>query len=209
MNCESVLERIALGAWEDDVNVASHLAVCPQCRVRVEPAEGLGRRLSDPLLWEEPPNGLRDQVLVAVAGESSARQRRPYRWIVGMAAVLAVVVLAGIRLGDRPDWSIALAPGTDASDAAATVEGWNTEHGTRMVVEVAGLEPTGRDAYYELWLTAPDGRHVSAGTFRTSGRFEMMAGVRRSDYPRLWITREPADDDPGPFPETVLDTPEA
>lgn len=209
MTCDTVLERVARGGWENDPAVSAHLSVCPQCRLQLEPAEALGRHLRDPLLWEDPPDPLRDQVVVAVAGESSAQQRRPRWWILGAVAVLALAVLVGIRLADRPDWSIELTSGPSAPQAAATVAGWNLEHGTRIVVDVAGLEPTGPDAYYEMWLTAPDGRHVSAGTFRTSGHFEMVAGVRRADFPRVWVTREPADDDPGPFPETVLDMPEA
>jgi len=78
-----------------------------------------------------------------------------------------------------------------------------------MVLEVWGLDPADDGSYYELWLTAPDGRHVSAGTFRDSGRFEVVAGVRRSDFPRIWVTLEPADDDPGPTSRTVLDLPDA
>lgn len=209
MNCDAVLERVAQGGWEADSAVSSHLAVCPQCRVRVIPAETLGTHLRDPLLWEEPPARLRDEVVNAVAGESATRESRPRWWFLGAVAGLALTVLAAIGLSDRPDWTTELAPGPHAPGATASVEGWNTEHGTKMVVEVDGLEPTGSDAYYELWLTAPDGRHVSAGTFRMSGRFEMMAGVRRADFPRLWVTHEPADDDPGPFSRTVLDMPEA
>lgn len=208
MSCDNVLERIARGGWEGDPAVTSHLAVCPQCRLRLEPAEALGRHLADPLFWEEPPDRLEDQVVIAVVGESDADQGKPRWWILGAVAVLALTALLGIRLSDRPDWSMELGPGSAAPDAAATVAGWNMEYGTRIVIDVEGLEPTGPDGYYELWFTAPDGRHVSAGTFRMSGRFEMMAGVRRADFPRLWITREPADDDPGPFSETVLDTPE-
>lgn len=210
MNCETVLERIARGSWEGDPGVTSHLAVCPDCRMRVESAEALGRHLRDPLFWESPPDRLQEDVVAAVAGESASHQRRPRWWILGAAAAVGVVVMSAVIFTAPPDWSLELAPGPGGPvGATATVDGWNMEHGTRMRVEVDGLAAAGSDAYYELWLTAPDGRHVSAGTFRTSGQFEMMAGVRRADFPRLWVTREPADDDPAPFPDTVLDTPEA
>lgn len=209
MNCDGVLERVARGGWEDDLAVSSHLSVCPQCRVRVASAEALGRHLRDPLLWEEPPVRLREEVVVAVAGESVASHRRPRWWMFGAVAALAMAVLVVLGMTDRPDWSMELAPGPGAPEATAIVDGWNLEHGTRMLIDVDGLAPSGSDAYYEMWLTAPDGRHVSAGTFRTSGEFEMMAGVRRAEFPRVWVTREPADDDPAPFPDTVLDMPEA
>ncbi|MFP3915533.1 MAG: anti-sigma factor domain-containing protein [Actinomycetota bacterium] len=208
MSCDTVLERIARGDWEDDEVVSSHLAVCPECRMRLPPAEALGRYLRDPLFWEAPPDRLSEDVVAAVTGESRTGERRPRWWVWGAVAVLAVVAALGLGLGNRPDWSMQLVAGPAAPGASASVEGWNTGNGTRMVVDVSGLEPTGPDAYYEMWLTAPDGRHVSAGTFRESGRFEMIAGVARRDFPRVWITWEPADHDTSPFPATVLDTPD-
>ncbi|HEX2152633.1 MAG TPA: anti-sigma factor [Acidimicrobiia bacterium] len=209
MNCAAVLESVALDRWEDQTAVTSHLAVCPQCRMRVASSEALGRHLRDPLIWEEPPDELADRVVATVAGEAVAKDRRPRWWVFGVAAALALVVAIGLTMSNQPDWTVALAPAPQAPGAAATVSGWNMEHGTKMMVEVSGLEHSGSDAYYEMWLTAPDGRHVSAGTFRMSGRFEMMAGVRRTDYPRLWITLEPADNDPSPYPHMVLDMAEA
>lgn len=209
MNCEAVLELVAADRADGDTAVAAHLEVCPQCRVRVPAAETLGRHLRDPLLWEEPPEHLAEAIVEEVAGESQARPPRRRWWFLGIAAVLALVVLGLAQLTGRPDWQVDLRGGPAAPGAAATVSGWNLEEGTKMVLEISGLEPAPRDSYYELWLTAPDGRHVSAGTFVNAGRVEVTAGVRRSEFPRLWITREPADNDPAPFPETVLDTPPA
>lgn len=209
MNCAEVLEAIARGG-ASDAGVSGHLAVCSECRARAASAETLGRHLSDPLLWEEPSPDLLDQVLVEIEGGATVdRPPNPVWRILGATAALAAFVLVGMTLGGRPDWTIDLAPGPGAPEANAVIHGWNEDYGTRMVVEVSGLEPTGTEAYYEMWLTAPDGRHVSAGTFRDSGRFEVMAGVRRSEFPRIWVTREPADSDPAPFPMTVLDMPEA
>lgn len=207
MKCEEVLELIAGGAT--DGAVAAHLAVCPDCRMRRGYARVLGERLGDPLMWEQPPARLEAAVLAAVAAEPSpARRRRLSWWMMAGAAVLAAAVLTAVWLSSRPDWVVELESGPAAARASGVVAGWNLEHGTRMVLDVSGLETTTSDAYYEVWLTAPDGRHVSAGTFRGAGRFEVVAGVRRADFPRIWITREPADDDPSPFPATVLDTPE-
>lgn len=209
MNCEAVLELVALEDGEDNAAVSAHLAVCPQCRARLSSSEALGRHLRHPLLWEDPPEHLREAVVAAISGEAVRKERRPRWWMLGVAAALMVVVVLTTNVIGRPDWTLELQPGPAAPEAAGTITGWNMDYGTRMVVDVSGLAPTGTDAYYEMWLTAPDGRHVSAGTFRMSGRFEVMAGVRRADYPRIWITQEPADDDPSPFPATVLDMPEA
>jgi hypothetical protein len=76
-----------------------------------------------------------------------------------------------------------------------------------MVLLVEGLEPAPAGHYYEIWMTAPDGRHVSAGTFQGSGRVTASAGVRRSEFPRIWITLEEVGGDLGPSPETYFDMP--
>lgn len=205
MSCETVLEFIARGRGDDPM-VVSHLAVCPNCRLEAERTAALGRHLSDPLLWETPPPELEHRVVAAVAAERRSPPSKRRWWTMGAAALLLVVVAAAAWLG-RPDWTVELVGVQSAPTAQATVRGWNQDEGTRMVFEIEGLAAAGSEAYYEVWLTAPDGRHVSAGTFQTAGRVEVTAGVRRSDFPRIWITREPADADPAPFPDTVLDTP--
>lgn len=208
MTCEEVLELIARGG-ENDPAVVAHLAVCPTCRLEAERTAVLGRHLADPLLWESPPPDLQHRVAAAVANEGQPRPPTRWTWwAAGAAAVLVMVAALAVWQG-RPDWTVELVGAEAAPTAQATVRGWNKDEGTRMVLEVEGLAAAGDGAYYEVWLTAPDGRHVSAGTFQTAGRVEVIAGVRRSDFPRIWITREPADADTAPFPATVLDTPEA
>ncbi|HEX7099115.1 MAG TPA: anti-sigma factor [Acidimicrobiia bacterium] len=209
MSCAEVLEAIARGRLEDQT-VVNHLSVCAECRARSESAQILGRHLADPVMWEEPSSDLADRVVAAIDAETGQEERRPSRWrILGAAAALCVVVVGGMVWGNQPDWTVELAPGPAAPEAGGVIRGWNHAHGTRMVLEVWGLDPADENSYYELWLTAPDGRHVSAGTFRDSGSFEVVAGVRRADYPRIWVTLEPADEDPGPTSQTVLDTPNA
>jgi hypothetical protein len=101
-------------------------------------------------------------------------------------------------------WSVDLAA-TDAAPAAtATVLGWNGDAGTRLSVSVDGLEPAPEGFVYELWFSNKD-RHISAGTFAEATELEMLVGIRRGDFPRIWITLEPLDADPGPG-LTVLDT---
>jgi hypothetical protein len=125
--------------------------------------------------------------------------------VTASAVVVAVIAGAGILGARRPDWTIEI-EGTELAPAAvATASGWNAETGTRIVLDVEGLEPAPPGQHYELWLTR-ESVHVSAGTFTGPGRVEMWAGVRRSDYPRLWITLEPADQYTGPSNQTVLDT---
>jgi len=104
-----------------------------------------------------------------------------------------------------PDWEVAV-PGTElAPGASAVAKGWIGESGTRLVVAVEGLEPAPDGFVYEFWLSK--GRlHNSAGTFTAGGELELRSGVSRAEFPRLWVTLEPLDEDEGPTTHTVLDT---
>ncbi len=210
MNCDSVLERIAAGDGGSGRNrqeIEAHLGVCADCRARESAAKALGRQLRDPLVWEEPPADLAQRVVDGVAGESVPQPSRLPRWLAAGAVAMAALVFGFGWLTGRPDWSVELVPGSDAPPTAhAAVSGWNRGEGTRMSFAVTGLDEAPEGHYYEVWLTAADGRHVSAGTFNGPGTFEVMAGVRRGAFPRIWVTLEPADDDLTPFPLTMLDT---
>ena len=206
MNCDEAMQRLAMaGPPGDDAAIDAHLAVCSQCRIRVESAEALGGHLRNPLLWEEPGPELEDRVLAALGSETAVSARHGWRWL-GIAASIAVILIAVLSVSGRPDWKVELEAGPMGPEATAAVLGWNERTGTRMVLDVGGL-PELEAGFYEIWMTAPDGAHVSAGSFTASGRVEVSVGVRRADFPRIWVTIEPADGDPLPTPKTVLDTP--
>lgn len=206
MNCDEVMQRVAMARPpEDDTAIDAHLAVCPQCRIRVESAEALGGHLRNPLLWEEPSPELENRVLTALGSETDVPVPHTGRWL-GIAASIAVILIAALSFSGRPDWKVELEAGPMGPEATAAVLGWNEGAGTRMILDVGGL-PELEAGFYEIWMTAPDGAHVSAGSFTASGRVEVNVGVRRADFPRIWVTIEPADGDPLPTPKTVLDTP--
>ncbi len=104
-----------------------------------------------------------------------------------------------------PGWEVALEPTDLAPAASASVSGWNTDSGTRLAIEASGLDPAPAGFVYELWFSAED-QHVSAGTFAAVDDVTAWVGVRRGDFPRVWITLEALDGDPGPSRSTVLDT---
>ena len=208
MNCEEFQARYLAG--ELPGGDQGHLASCPTCREAAPGLDHLRARLREQVLWEEPSPDLGERVVAAVAVEArpqrlAARRPRRIAWVAAVALVAALGVGGWLRAG-APDWQIDLAATDNAPLAVAHVAGWNTEYGTKMRLEVEGLEPVGSDAYYEVWLTSPDGRHVSAGTFRGPGEIVLWAGVTRAEFPRIWVTREPTDHDPAPSGETVLDT---
>ena len=171
--------------------------------------------LADPVLWESPPTDGVDRLLASISSTTRAnvptRGRR--RWFVPSYAAAAVVLLAVaattiaiLRPTDDADWQVALVPLSAFPDAVASVEGWNTDTGTRMRITIEGIDDLADGGFYEVWMTSPDGQHISAGTFRSAGTIDTWSAVRRADFPRLWITLESFDGDPSPSAQTVLDT---
>lgn len=210
MNCEEF--RSARLAGEDSGAMRHHLEGCSACLSQMNRIDAGGAALADASLWEEPSPELAGQVeaLITAAGRRETLDpRRPRLLRVSAAAAAVAVVVAAASFAflrpSAPDWEAAL-PGTDlAPTAIGTVRGWNEAAGTRMVVDVEGLAPAPEGFVYEFWLS--DGPlHVSAGTFVGPGQVELWSGVARADFPRLWITLEPVDEDTSPSGQTVLDT---
>ena len=213
MRCEEA--RAAMLSGSDVEPVRQHLASCRSCRAEQQKWSKLRTMLSAHSLWEEPPPGLADRIMEAVGspdqrgpdGRSIPERRRigPLAWV----AAILVVALAGTFLatrGSAADWEMTLAATEEAPEGSAVIRGWSTSRGTRLVLDVTGIEDALGGTYYEIWLTAPDGRHVSAGTFNGSGRVTAFVGVRRADYPRIWITLESANHDLGPSRLTYFDS---
>lgn len=189
-----------------------HVATCDACRAAQPELAGLRATLSSPELWETPSDSVERAILAAIAGSEAPTRSAPVRrWrrVVAAGAVAAVIIAAvaavAILRDDEADWSVALEADTAYGTATAVVDGWNTDTGTRMEVAVTGIPATGDAGYYEVWMTAPDGEHVSAGTFRSAGTITVWSGVTRRDYPRIWITYE-TDGDPAPTGVVVFDT---
>jgi anti-sigma factor RsiW len=213
VKCEDV--RAALLAGDTDapehMAVEAHLAGCRACRADQPVIDRLRTVLASPSLWEEPSSDLGDRIVGSLQLRRESPDRvRVGRWVAAAAAVLVLTATGFglVRFGSAaPDWTLDLAPVEPLPNAVAVVDGWVTDTGTRMVVEISGIDEAHDGHYYEIWLTAPDGRHVSAGTFTGPGTVTAFAGVRRADFPRLWITLESVDGELGPSSETYFDTP--
>ena len=184
--------------------------------------------LDEPAVWQEPSGHLRSDVLAALAREATAstvpsepgaaprsKARRGLRgWqsgllVVAAAAATAIAVVRPWQGDDSPDWTQRLVAGpAGVGLPAALVSGWNEDAGTHLQIDVSGLPLAPDGAFYEIWMTAPDGRHVSAGTFRSGGVIDAWSGVRRGEFPRIWITLEPNDGDAALNGPAVLDTAE-
>lgn len=208
MNCEQ--HRAAYLADGPSVAFDRHLSTCSSCRRAVPGLASTRSALTDPALWEAPPADGFDRLLGTIHADAPLRDARPRRlWLAAAAIVLLAGVasaIAVLRPSDDADWQVALAATTEYPDAVASVEGWNTDSGTRIRITIDGIDDLAGDGFYELWMTSPDGQHVSAGTFRSTGTVDAWSAVRRADFPRLWITRESFDGDPSPSGNTVVDT---
>lgn len=212
MNCEDYRAARLAGSSTDEMS--HHAESCGECTRLAPTLDGAAEELREPSQWEEPPADLEDRIVAEISAatfpqavELREAPRRQARWIwLGAAAILvAVAIAAGIRPGSGPDWTVEV-PGTDLAPlATATVEGWATDAGTRMLVHATGLDPAPQGFVYEMWLTSGD-VHISGGTFREIDGAELLVGVSRADYPRIWITLEAIDEDESPSPTTVLDT---
>ena len=163
--------------------------------------------LDDDALWVEPDPGLERRVLDVIEAAPSVSQTPsrglPGRWRRNWwvpasvaAAIVGLIAVVSLR-SPAPDWVVALAPTEVAGVVEAEVSGWNERSGTRLQLDVTGLEAAPAGFFYELWFS--DGPvHISAGTFREPDDVTLWVGVTRAEFPRLWITLEPIDDDPSP-----------
>lgn len=209
MNCTEFQAEFLRGGISRAAD--AHLAGCAACRSELGELRSMVDTLADPATWEAPDPATEDRVVQAVgalADQSHGPSRRRWPLLAGAAAAVTVAVAAVVVTASEPaDWTLNLIPEPEHAGASAVVAGWNVDGGTRMEVEVQGIPAVGSDEYYELWLTAEDGRHVSAGTFSGSGTFPTMVAVRRADFPRVWVTLEPNDDDEALSGITVFDSP--
>ena len=218
MNCDDARTRHLSGDNPDQT--AAHIAGCPACRRVLDDLDQIKRRLADNHLWESPSPDLGERLVdtIAAAAEppSTTATSPSRRWprvlgMIGAAAAVAVIAAAAtliVTRSDDPDWEFSLKATDDAPSADATIAGWNKDSGTRLELVVNGLAATGDDEYYALWLTAPDGRHLPAATFNESGTVIGWVAASRRDFPRVWVTLEPSDDNEALSGVTVLDTAE-
>ncbi len=207
MTCDDYRAAYLAGELSDQHR--GHRDSCSRCRAEEPTLTTMMDALSDPALWAEPAPGMAARVAEGIgagrAGPDADRRRRIWPlWVAGVAVVALVATLLTVTLrSDRPDWEVAISgvggvPG-------GTVLGWNEPAGTRVAFDVPGFPPAPEGEVYELWFSR--GRvHVSGGTFTNAAEAELLVGVARSAYPRIWVTREPLDDDTSPSRVVVLDT---
>ncbi len=195
------------GAEEQELE--RHLERCPDCREDLEEvrhAHTIMRAAAG-----GPPPELKDWVLARARNE--ARQRPAGRWRIWLPVAAAMLVVAVLGFGvlrmvsDTSD-GLALRATSAAPQAGGELRGERVGDNFRVELEAWGLpEPSGGE-YYEMWYAKEGGGRISCGTFTVQPEghttVSMSAPASSVAYPRVEITLEPDDGDPGSSGKVVL-----
>ncbi|MDQ3603440.1 MAG: anti-sigma factor [Actinomycetota bacterium] len=195
---------------EEERELERHLEGCSGCRgelARARQTHGLLRELAA----GGPPPALKDRVLARARGEIPARSRVGWRLWVPAAALLTIAVLgAGLLWAFTQESSegIPLTATVAASHGGGEVSGEVDRGNLQIELVVWDLPELRKDEYYELWYAKEDGGRISCGTFRAQPggqtTVNLTAPVGATSYPKIEVTREPDDGDPGSSGEKVL-----
>lgn len=196
----------------------AHLDHCEACRAEVRELEALPDLIGAALPTFPAPPDLQVRTFAAIEGEFRGRRRKTGLRRLAMAAVIAVLLVAGgvvvrQRIGGRsPETTIALvAP--DSGRAHGVVHVHSTPSGAAVSLEVEGLPPTARGRHYELWFVGPGDslqkpNRISAGTFLVGAngkaKVHMLSAANLARYPKVGITDEPNDGNPARTGAKVL-----
>lgn len=205
MNCREC--RTHLLAKDITEATQSHLDECIDCQRVQASMQVSGDWLSNDVVWAEPSADLRSRFLGEFEESAPpARNIGRRRWVGAVVAAVIAIGAIAVGISNRPDWEIDLVGTETAPLASASIAGWNDGNSTRLRLDPTGLPVAPDGSFYELWFSGPDGL-ISAGTFTTADPVELVVGVKRRAFPRIWVTLEQIDADPLPSGTTLLSTP--
>jgi Anti-sigma-K factor rskA, C-terminal len=155
--------------------------------------DAIAPTLRDEAVWVEPPAGLADSIIAAIAAERAAgptepgppqpaavpttppvvtpiRRRSRAAWFVGAAAAAAVAALAvGIVVtrgdGESDEEQFAISGTQLAPNAEATAEVNELGAGVAISLDVHDLPPAPAGFYYQGWVRNAEDDSVTVGTF--------------------------------------------
>jgi anti-sigma-K factor RskA len=223
---EDLLGPYLLGqlSAEEVAELEHHLPQCPSCRAELE-ALGQTHTLLRELAASEVPPELKAQIMLAhatAAHENSSAAvvvRRWKLWMGAAAAALVAVVAAIFGIGmleriiseeESSAGGVTLEPTALAPQARGELRAEKVGENFEFELEVGGLPELREDEYYEMWYAKDSGQRISCGTFRvqpgahTTTTVKLTAPVNAVRYPKIEVTREPDDGDPGTSGKEVL-----
>jgi hypothetical protein len=190
---------------EDEVGELTHAE-----REALAEIEGV---LADPAAWAEPPAGLQEQIVAAIAGAKAPQRRSRARLyaVLGTAAavVLAAGVVIGVNVGSSSDkspveFSASLVGSALEPGASGGVTLTKTTSGWKIHLHAKGLPRRADGSYYEAWLKSPDGLLVPVGTFNSFEDVTLWSGVPPTTHPTFTVTRQLANGNPASTGQVVL-----
>jgi anti-sigma-K factor RskA len=210
---EELLGPYLLGelSVEEERELELHLEGCSACRGELARARQTHDLLQE-LAAGGPPPELKARVLARVRGEIPARSRDRWRLWVPAAAALVLAAILGIWLlqpivGDSSG-EVALSATARAPGASGDLRGEKVGENFQIELEVRELPRLRNDEYYEMWYARDDGGRISCGTFRAQPRgrttVNLTAPVSAVSYPKIEVTREPDNGNPGSSGKKVL-----
>ena len=203
-----VLEELTA---DEERHLEHHLEECPRCLEELEHIRQTHTLLRE-LAASEPPPALKAQVMAHARGETTARAALRWKLWAPAAAALLVATIFGIGLlrGITSDSSagVPLSATTLAPGASGELRGEKVGENFRVELEVRGLPKLRKDEYYEMWYAKESGGRISCGTFRAqpgaTTTVNLTAPVNAVSYPKIELTREPDDGNPGASGREVL-----
>src|SRR6476661_7390081 len=131
----------------------------------------LAQLLAHQATWEQPRQGLGEEVVRAVT--RTARPHRRRRGVAALAAVAAAIVLASGSLlvaqrGGTAGFQARLTATVLAPGARGSADVTRTRAGFRIDLDASGLLPLAPGEYYQAWLKNNAGTLVPIGTFSSS-----------------------------------------
>jgi hypothetical protein len=189
--------------------------------------------LRDEAVWAEPPAGLADSIIAAIAAErqappsdvatptavptaprplvSARRRRSRAAWWVGAAAAAVVAVLAVGMVVSRDDEGSQEAFAIEGTDldpgAAATAEVNELGAGVAIRLDIHDLEPAPDGFYYQGWVRNAEDESVTVGTFHMragDATVTLWSGVDINEYSTLTVTLQEEGAGPESSGEVVL-----
>ena len=170
--------------------------------------EPVGRLASQVPLAADPPDGLERAALHRAGVLSPRRSRSTTVLVPALGVATAVLGILGINWRSDADQlrdeagpqaqtlQLVQLSGSPEPPDDTTVELVRYGDAAYKVV-IDGMIPAAPEGYYyEMWMSGPDGRRISCGTFNAGDEdsvHDFPVGVDPSDYPYLEISLEPDD----------------
>jgi hypothetical protein len=181
-------------------------------------------------IWNEPPDDMEDQVVLAVSQAAAkerhgaravspsawrrlrarlSMRRRPFALSLSLpvAAAVAIVIVLVISSGtSTPALQFAMVvQGTPlAPDAHGSAKLTKTTSGWRIELSATGLPRREGKAYYEAWLKNAAGIMVPVGTFNDARKVTLWSGVPVTKFRSLTVTQQVANGNPKSSGREVL-----